>query len=261
MIGAAHAMTASTTSSQTSARTSAELLAELVRLPQDAPQRAVLRARVVEEHLPLVRYLAQRYRNLGEPLDDLVQVGTIGLINAVDRFDPQRGTELATFATPTILGEIKRHFRDRGWAVRVPRRLQELQTRLEGARADLTQTLGRAPTVSELAEQLGISQDDAIEALEAHQAYSTVPLESPLEGVGQSVALVDTALEDVVDRESLRPLLHRLPAREKRILVLRFFRGLTQSEIAEELGISQMHVSRLLARTVDELRHGLEDLG
>ncbi|MFC6009022.1 SigB/SigF/SigG family RNA polymerase sigma factor [Angustibacter luteus] len=234
---------------------------ELAALPAQDPRRAELRTQLVEENLPLVRYLAQRYRDLGEPLDDLIQVGTIGLINAVDRFDPDRGAALTTFATPTILGEIKRHFRDRGWALRVPRRLQELQTQLEGARAELNQALGRAPTVHELAEQVGISTEEAIEALEAQQAYSTVPLEGPIDGLDADIALVDTALEDVVDRESLRPLLHRLPAREKRILVLRFFRGLSQNEIADELGISQMHVSRLLSRTVDDLRKGLEDLG
>ncbi|GAB3593320.1 hypothetical protein GCM10027446_15470 [Angustibacter peucedani] len=237
----------------------AEALRELSALDPSDPRRAALRDQVVEAHLPLVRFLAARYRHLGEPLDDLVQVGTIGLIYAVDRFDPTRGTELASYATPTILGEIKRYFRDRTWAVRVPRRLQELQRRLIDARTELTQRLGRAPTVDEIAAHLGIDQEDALEALEAQQAYSTVSFDGPVEVVTPSVTVVDTALEDVVDRESLRPLLHRLPAREKRILVLRFFRGLTQSEIAQELGISQMHVSRLLSRTVDELRRGLDD--
>jgi RNA polymerase sigma-B factor len=234
-------------------------LRELAALPASDPRRAALRDRVVELHLPLVRYLALRYRDLGEPLEDLVQVGTIGLINAVDRFDPSRGTELASYATPTILGEIKRHFRDRAWAVRVPRRLQELQNRLAESRRQLTQQLGRSPTVHELAAQLCIADELALDALEAQQAYSLVSLETPEHGLAGRLALVDPALEDVVDRESLRPLLHRLPEREKRILVLRFFRGLTQSEIAQELGISQMHVSRLLARTVEELRHALAE--
>lgn len=238
---------------------SGQALLQLAALPAQDPHRSALRSQVVEDHLPLVRYLARRYRNLGEPLDDLVQVGTIGLIKAVDRFDPQRGTEFTTYATPTILGEIKRHFRDRSWAVRVPRRLKDLQQRLSLARAELTQSLGRAPTVLEVATHLGIDPDAALEALEAHQAYCTVPLENPLERLASGIALVDPALEEVIDRESLRPLLQRLAEREKRILVLRFFRGLTQSEIAEELGISQMHVSRLLARTMDQLRRGLDE--
>lgn len=237
----------------------AEALRELVALPGDDPRRPALRERVVEAHLPLVRFLAARYRHLGEPLEDLVQVGTIGLIHAVDRYDASRGTELASFATPTILGEIKRYFRDRTWTVRVPRRLQELQQRLTNARAELTQQLGRSPTVGEIAAHLGIEPEDALEALEAQQAHNAVSFDGTGEVVSSTVGTEDTALEDVVDRESLRPLLHRLPVREKRMLVLRFFRGLSQSEIAEELGISQMHVSRLLTRTVEDLRRGLRD--
>ncbi|WP_460446268.1 SigB/SigF/SigG family RNA polymerase sigma factor [Angustibacter aerolatus] len=236
-------------------------LARLVALPTDHPERAVLRDRVVEAHLPLVRYLAQRYRDLGEPLDDLVQVGTIGLINAVDRFDPERGVELAGYAVPTILGEIKRHFRDRAWAVRVPRRLQELQSRLATVRAELTQQHGRGPTVAELATAVGVSEETVLEALEAQRAYAVVPLAEPGDHTApdDAYAVEDDALEDVVDRESLRPLLRGLPPREKRILVLRFARGLSQSQIAQELGISQMHVSRLLARTVEQLRRGLAE--
>jgi RNA polymerase sigma-B factor len=228
----------------------------LARLPDDDPRRRALRERVVEAHLPLVRYLARRYQHLGEPIDDLVQVGTIGLINAVDRFDPERGVELASYATPTILGEIKRHFRDRAWAVRVPRSLQELQLRVSVAGSELTHELDRSPTVDELAHRLEVDAEQVIEALEAQGAYATVPLASP-DDPDEQVGSLDTALEGVVDRESLRPLLHRLPSREKRILVLRFFRGLSQAEIADEVGISQMHVSRLLARTVAELRRGL----
>ena len=237
---------------------SATALEELARLAPDDPRRSALRDAVVEAHLPLVRYLAARYRHLGEPLDDLVQVGTIGLINAVDRYDPSRGATLATYAAPTIVGEIKRYFRDRVWSVRVPRRLQELHAKLGEARAVLAQELGRQPTVREIAGRLGVDEEDALEALEALHASSTVSFTED-EGDEPAEAAFDQALEDVVDRESLRPLLHRLPDREKRILVLRFFRGLSQRQIADEMGISQMHVSRLLARTVEDLRRGLDD--
>jgi RNA polymerase sigma-B factor len=238
-------------------------LVRLQRLDPDDPERLRLRERVVESHLPLVRALAQRYRDLGEPLDDLVQVGTIGLIHAVDRFDPERGTGLASYATPNILGEIRRHFRDRAWAVRVPRRLQELQARTGAARAELSQRLGRSPTVTELARALDLEEETVLEALDAQRAYAAVPLERP-DGqaeVDGALVTVDTGLDEVVDRESLRPVLRGLPAREKRILALRYFRGLSQAQIAEELGISQMHVSRLLARTLGRLQQCLADAG
>jgi RNA polymerase sigma-B factor len=238
-------------------------LERLQRLHPDDPERLRLREQVVESYLPLVRVLAQRYRDLGEPLDDLVQVGTIGLIHAVDRFDPGRGTGLASYATPNILGEIRRHFRDRAWAVRVPRRLQELQARTSAARRDLAQRLGRSPTVSELAHALGLEEEAVLEGLEAQRAYAAVPLERP-EGqaaVDGALVTVDSALEQVVDRESLRPVLRSLPARDKQILALRYFRGLSQAQIAQELGISQMHVSRLLARTLCRLQQCLADAG
>src|SRR4051794_9145364 len=240
-----------------------EALERLQRLAPDDPERLRLREQVVESHLPLVRVLAQRYRDLGEPLDDLVQVGTIGLIHAVDRFDPDRGTGLASYATPNILGEIRRHFRDRAWAVRVPRRLQELQARTSVARENLAQSLGRSPTVRELAQAMGLEEEAVLEGLEAQRAYAAVPLERP-EGqvtVDGALVIVDSGLEDVVDRESLRPVLRNLPSREKRILALRYFRGLSQAQIAEELGISQMHVSRLLARTLSRLQQCLIEGG
>ncbi len=185
-----------------------ELFERLSILPASDPERARIRATLVELHLPLVEYLARRFRNRGEWLDDLTQVATIGLIKSIDRFDLERGVEFSTYATPTIVGEIKRHFRDKGWAVRVPRRLQELKLSLTPAVAD-------------------------------------------------SLGMIDDALEGVEYRESLKPLLERLPPREKRILLLRFFGNMTQSQIAAELGISQMHVSRLLARTLAQLREGL----
>ena len=222
-----------------------------------------IREELVRMHLPLVEYLARRFRNRGEPLEDLVQVATIGLIKSVDRFDLERGVEFSTYATPTIVGEIKRHFRDKGWAIRVPRRLQELKLSLTKATSELSQRLGRAPTVAELAEHLGLAEEEILEGLESANAYSAVSLDAPDSGdedspaVSDSLGQVDDALEGVEYRESLKPLLEKLPPREKRILLLRFFGNMTQSQIAAELGISQMHVSRLLARTLAQLRTGL----
>jgi RNA polymerase sigma-B factor len=240
-----------------------ELFGELVRLEESDPQRQRVRDELVEMHLPLVEYLARRFRNRGEPLDDLVQVATIGLIKSVDRFDLERGVEFSTYATPTIVGEIKRHFRDKGWAIRVPRRLQELKLSLAKATSELSQKNGRAPTVAELATHLGMSEEDILEGLESANAYSAVSLDAPDAGdddspaVADSLGTTDEALEGVEYRESLKPLLEKLPPREKKILLLRFFGNMTQSQIAAELGISQMHVSRLLARTLASLRQGL----
>lgn len=223
------------------------------------------RDELVALHLPLVEHLARRFVNRGEPLDDLVQVGTIGLIKAVDRFDSERGVEFATYATPTIVGEIKRHFRDKGWAIRVPRRLQELRLALVSASAELTQELGRSPTVRELATRLCLDEDEVLEGLESANAYSTVSLDAPdalgLDGpsVGEVLGEEDDALETVEFRESLRPLLATLPPRERRIVALRFYRQLTQTQIAAELGMSQMHVSRLLSRSLRQLRDALVD--
>ena len=240
-----------------------ELFERLTALPEGSPERERIRGALVELHLPLVEYLARRFRNRGEWLDDLTQVATIGLIKSIDRFDLERGVEFSTYATPTIVGEIKRHFRDKGWAVRVPRRLQELKLSLTKAIGDLAQREGRAPTVSELAAHLQMSEEEVLEGLESANAYSTVSLDAPDSGdedapaVADSLGIVDEALEGVEYRESLKPLLERLPPREKKILLLRFFGNMTQSQIAAELGISQMHVSRLLARTLTQLRAGL----
>ncbi len=238
------------------------MFAELGRLPSDDPARRAIRDRLVEMHLPLVEHLARRFRNRGEPLDDLIQVATIGLIKSVDRFDPERGVEFSTYATPTIVGEIKRHFRDKGWAVRVPRRLQELRLSLTAATAELSQRNGRSPTVGELAAQLNISEEEVLEGLESANAYSTLSLDVPdtddeSPAVADTLGSEDEALEGVEYRESLKPLLEQLPPREKRILLLRFFGNMTQSQIAQEVGISQMHVSRLLARTLAQLRERL----
>ncbi|MFN8169034.1 MAG: RNA polymerase sigma factor SigF [Candidatus Nanopelagicales bacterium] len=242
-----------------------ELIAVMTTYDADSPEHRRARDELVTIHLPLVQYLARRFRDRGEPLEDLVQVGTIGLIKAVDRFDPERGVEFSTYATPTIVGEIKRHFRDKGWAIRVPRRLQELRISIGQATAELSQKSGRSPTVSELAAHIGVSEDEIIEGLEGAQAYSTSSLDAQVGGDDDAPMLADRLgaddpdLEGVEYRESLRPLLAALPARERRILVLRFFHGMTQSQIAEEVGISQMHVSRLLAKSLGQLREGLLD--
>jgi RNA polymerase sigma-B factor len=240
-----------------------ELFGELAGLTEDDVRYRQVRDQLVEMHLPLVEYLARRFRNRGEPLDDLVQVATIGLIKSIDRFDLDRGVEFSTYATPTIVGEIKRHFRDKGWAIRVPRRLQEMKLSLTKATAELSQRNGRAPTVAELAAHLELSEDDVLEGLESANAYAAVSLDAPDIADDESTAVSDTlgamddALEGVVYRESLKPLLERLPPREKNILMLRFFGNMTQSQIAADLGISQMHVSRLLARTLAQLREDL----
>jgi RNA polymerase sigma-B factor len=242
------------------------LLATLATTDPADPAYRVARDALVTMHLPLVEYLARRFRDRGESHEDLVQVGTIGLIKAVDRFDHDRGVELSTYATPTIVGEIKRHFRDKGWAVRVPRRLQELRLSLVRATADLTQQYGRSPTVRELAANLGVSEDEVLEGLESAQAYATVPLEAPGgeddDGEGtlrRQLGVEDPDLEVVEDRETLRPLLAALPERERRIVALRFFHNMTQTQIAEEVGISQMHVSRLLTKSLAQLRAGMTE--
>jgi len=236
-----------------------EMFHRLADMAEDDPARARLRDDLVEAHLPLVEYLARRFRNRGEPLDDLIQVATIGLIKSVDRFDLERAVEFSTYATPTIVGEIKRHFRDKGWAIRVPRRLQELKLSLTKATSELSQKNGRSPTVAELAKHLEMTEEEILEGLESANAYSAVSLDAPDGGdddspaVADSLGIIDESLEGVEYRESLKPLLEKLPPREKRILLLRFFGNMTQSQIASELGISQMHVSRLLARTLAEL--------
>ncbi len=232
---------------------------------EDGVERDRLRGRLVSLHLPLVEHLARRFRNRGEPHDDLVQVGVIGLLKAIDRFECTRGVEFSTYATPTVVGEIKRHFRDKGWSIRVPRRLQEMRLSLASATADLTQTLGRAPTVRELAEQLEVSEEDVLEGMESANAYSTLSLDAPDSRGEDGPAVVDALgtedkeLEQVEYRESLKPLLAALDPRARRILSLRFFHQMTQSQIAREIGLSQMHVSRLLSRTLHQLRTGLQD--
>jgi RNA polymerase sigma-B factor len=220
-----------------------------------------LRDELVEEHAPLAHFLARRFANRGEPVDDLVQVALVGLLKAVERFEPGRGLQFSTFATPTILGELKRHFRDRGWAVRVPRRVQELHLQLGRIVATLGQEQGRSPTPAEVADRAGVSEENVLEAMEAGSLYRLVSLEAPAtrdeEEANELVACLgddDPAFEQIEHRSELDELLGVLPDRERRIVELRFFEGMTQSEIAERVGVSQMHVSRLLARSLETLR-------
>jgi RNA polymerase sigma-B factor len=246
-------------------RRSGELFAGLAS-PADERERSEAREALVHLHLPLVEHCARRFRNRGEPYEDLVQVGTIGLIKAVDRFEPSRGVEFSTYATPTIIGEIKRYFRDKGWAIRVPRRLQELRMQISATSAELTQALGRSPTPRELAESIGCTVEEIMEGIESSNAYATLSLdagdnsgEEPGASILDALGVDDVNLEHVEIRESIKPLLDRLEPREKKILLLRFFKNMTQSQIAEEIGVSQMHVSRLLTRTLEQLRTSLEE--
>ncbi|MEU7866299.1 RNA polymerase sigma factor SigF [Dactylosporangium sp. NPDC049140] len=236
------------------------LLTLLADLPPDSPDRPRVRARLIELYLPLAEYLARRFRNRGVPLDDLVQVAGVGLIKSVDGYDPTRGAAFPSYAIPMIAGELKRHFRDKGWDVRVPRRLQELCLELGKISGGLAQELGRSPTVADLAARLGVSEEEVIEGLESGHAYRALSINAPAGGDDTGAELadllggLDRALEAVDDRESLRPLIERLPEREQRIIAMRFFGNLTQTQIAQRLGISQMHVSRLLSHALTFLR-------
>ena len=241
----------------------APLFHEHAALDEQDPRRAELRDTLVTEHLPVARHIARRFSHRGESIEDLTQVATVGLINAVDRFDPARGVDFLSYAVPTIMGEVRRHFRDTGWAVRVPRRLQELHLSVSSGIASLSQELGRAPTPTELAGHLGISKDEVYQGLDAGNAYRSSSLDELLTAtddipLGAAMGNDDAGLTEVENREAIRPLLEELDERERQILLLRFFRSMTQTQIAEQLGISQMHVSRLLARTLTSLRDRLD---
>ncbi|TMK47092.1 MAG: RNA polymerase sigma factor SigF [Actinobacteria bacterium] len=221
-----------------------------------------LRDEIVASQVGLAEYLARRFKNRGEPIEDLIQVALLGLLKAVERFDPGRGLEFSTFATPTIVGELKRHFRDKGWAVRVPRRVQELHLRMGTVVNNLSQELGRSPTIPEIAQRAEVSVDEVLEAMEAGRAYRFSSIDAPAgddddRGASPAAAQLgeaDTGLEEVEQRMLLSPLIASLPKREQMIIHLRFFRGMTQSEIAARLGISQMHVSRLQRAALEQLR-------
>ncbi|ANW19887.1 RNA polymerase sigma factor SigF [Streptomyces clavuligerus] len=239
------------------------LFARLARLEEGTHEHAYVRNTLVELNLSLVRFAAARFRSRSEPMDDIVQVGTIGLIKAIDRFELSRGVEFPTFAMPTVIGEIKRFFRDTSWSVRVPRRLQELRLDLARAGDELTARLDRSPTVAELAEYLGIGADEVVEGMVASNAYTPSSLDARPQNeehdgtLAERIGYEDGGLEGVEYIESLKPLIAGLPDRDRRILSLRFGADMTQSDIGEELGISQMQVSRLLSRTLVRLRRGL----
>src|SRR5579864_2857497 len=227
-----------------------------------------LREELVVAHLNLVRYLAVRFANRGEALDDLIQVGTVGLIKAIDRFDTGRGVEFTTYATPTIIGEIKRYFRDKGWAVRVPRRLQELNLAVNRAVEHVSVELGRAATVSDLAKRLGATDEEIIEAQELGQAYNLLSLDSELsvDGDAKSTTLLDylgredAELALLEDRANLERAFTILDKRERIIIFLRFYENMSQTEVAKRLSVSQMHVSRLQQRALDKLKRYLKEV-
>lgn len=238
---------------------------ELQGLTPSTPQFQRQRDRIVERCLPLADHIARRFDGRGEPRDDLVQVARVGLVNAVIRFDVDAGSDFVSFAVPTIMGEVRRHFRDNSWSVKVPRRLKELHLRLGSATAELSQRLGRAPTASELAEELGMDRDEVVEGLVAGSSYNTLSIDSggnsgseDAPAIADTLGDVDLGLDQIENREALRPLLAALPERERMVLLLRFFENLTQTQIAERVGISQMHVSRLLAKSLTRLRDQLQ---
>jgi RNA polymerase sigma-B factor len=234
------------------------LFVEFAGMPPDHPDRAKLRDKLVTGYLPVVQHIARRFAGRGEPVDDLEQAGTVGLLNAVDRFEPDRGIDFLSYAVPTITGEVRRHFRDRTWSMRVPRRLKDVQSSINGAVGPLSQQLGRAPRPSEIAAHLGIATEEVVEGLDAQQAYRSSSLDELVSGADttltETLGTADAELEKVEYRQTLAPLLDELPERERTILVLRFFGNMTQTQIADRVGISQMHVSRLLAQTVGNLR-------
>ncbi|MFC4117205.1 SigB/SigF/SigG family RNA polymerase sigma factor [Nonomuraea zeae] len=244
--------------------TAEQLLVAMVAPGVSEERRARLRERLVETHHRLVTEIVRRYRYRGEPMEDLRQAAYVGLVKAINGFDPGLGHEFRGYAAVTIAGEIKRHFRDRTWAIRVPRVYQERRSELNRVSGELAQSLGRSPTVAELAARMDLSEEEALLTLEASSAYSTLSLDAPVgteEGdsacLGDFIPAYDDSLDTFIDAQAVRPLIDALPERERHILLLRFHGNLTQSEIAAEFGISQMHVSRLLRTTLALLRQSL----
>ncbi|MGV0749422.1 MULTISPECIES: RNA polymerase sigma factor SigF [Mycobacteriaceae] len=242
-----------------------DMFRELAQYDADSPDFRNRKDKIVERCLPLADHIARRFEGRGELRDDLVQVARVGLVNAVTRFDVETGSDFVSFAVPTIMGEVRRHFRDNSWSVKVPRRLKELHLRLGVATAELSQRLGRAPTASELAAELELSRDEVVEGLVAGSSYNTLSIdgggssdEDDVRSIADTLGEVDARMDRIEDREALRPLLDALPERERTVLVLRFFESMTQTQIAERVGISQMHVSRLLAKSLAKLRDQLQ---
>lgn len=231
---------------------------------KDGAEREALREKLITGHLPVAQHIARRFSRPGQSIEDLTQVATIGLINAVDRFDPSMGKDFLSFAVPTIMGVVRKHFRDHTWAVHVPRRLKELHLRIGAASAELFQLTGHSPTPSELAEHLGVSVEEVHDGIEATNAQHTVSLDAPTMTDGSDTPFSDLlgdddpALANIDYYRSLRPLIAELDERERLILRLRFGSNLTQSEIGQRVGLSQMHVSRILSQTIRGLREGLE---
>jgi RNA polymerase sigma-B factor len=240
-----------------------EMFRELGELKEGSPEFTRRRDAIVERCLPLADHIARRFDGRGEPRDDLVQVARVGLVNAVIRFDVDAGSDFVSFAVPTIMGEVRRHFRDNSWSLKVPRRLKELHLRLGAANAEMSQRLGRAPTPTELAIELEMDRDEIVEGLIAGSSYNTMSIDGGNDSedapaIADTLGDVDANLDQIDNREALRPLLASLPERERTVLVLRFFESLTQTQIAERVGISQMHVSRLLAKSLARLRDELQ---
>jgi RNA polymerase sigma-B factor len=239
------------------------LLAELHGLAEDDPRRERIRAELVEMHTPVAKSIARRYARRGEPLEDIEQAAFLGLVKAVNRYDPELGDHFLAYAAPMMTGEVKRHFRDRTWGIHMPRRLQELSLALTPAVQEFVHRHGRSPRTAELAEMMNLTEEETAEVIAAWDAYRPVSLDAPAgddddaPSLGDSVGDDDSAFDSLVDGQALRPLIDELPDRERRILLLRFFGNKTQSQIGAELGISQMHVSRLLSRSLARLRAGL----
>jgi RNA polymerase sigma-B factor len=237
------------------------MFVQLSTLPPESAEYKKLREAIISCCLPLADHIARRFKNRGEPVEDLIQVARVGLLNAVRRFDVENGSDFLSFAVPTMMGEVRRHFRDHGWSVKVPRRLKDLNVHINRASADLAQTLGRAPTASELAVHLDMDRDEVLEGLLASSAYSTFSTDVPAgadderKPMSETIGDWDVNMDRVLDVETVRPLIAALPDRERTVLMLRFFENMTQTQIAERIGVSQMHVSRLLARAIASIRN------
>lgn len=237
-----------------------DMVRQLRALDKDSAAFGRRREAIIKRLLPLADHVARRFKCRGEPQDDLFQVACVGLINAVNRFNPDAGSDFLSFAVPTVMGEVRRHFRDNGWAVKVPRRLKELRAQLGGARAELTQQNGRAPTATELADYLDVDRELVVEATIADAGYSASSIDVRTDADDESPTICgtlggpDAALNKVIDVETVRPLIAALPERERKVLALRFVGDMTQAEIAQRMGYSQMHISRLLVRILNTLR-------